>query len=345
MISGIRRRAFIGATGAAVISSTAGAQTVEVVGAGTSFMTTRMKLWIRQVQRSITATFIYDGMGDDDGLNKLLSRDADFMTTDQPLTDERLKESNLFQFLIGYGGLAPIVSLPGIASDQLTLTGDLLAGLYTGAIRKWNDPRIAAINAGVQLPDLDVRPFHLGTPNRPMLSITYHFTQYLLATNPDWRAKYGAAITKRWAVGSMVPYMEAMADNIRAVPGGIGYMPSGRAKVENMTTVQLRNAAGRTVAASYEAVAATVTRASAGAPAGTVTSLINPLGDEVWPIVLPSYVVLPRKPRSPAHGAAVSALFKHIMTKGAPVAERMACVHANPEEQASALILLEQTSG
>lgn len=340
----IRRRSLMAVSAMTVIGGAARADDRDITGAGTAFVTARVKLWIRQVQRSIKANFVYEGIGNHNGLSKLLANEADYTTTDLPLSEEKLAEAGLYQFLIGYGGLVPIINVPGIASEQLVLNGEILAGFYGGVIKKWNDPKIAALNAGVTLPDLDVRPFHLGAPGAAMQSITHHFTQYLLATNPDWRAKYGPVITKRWAVGSMVPIMETMADNILAIPGSIGYMPAGRAKAERMVMVKLPNAAGKLVTGSFDAVSATVARAS-GAGTGGVPNLINLPGPDSWPIVLPSYAVLPRQPKNPERAALVAAFFKNAITNGGPVSERLACVHPRPDEQAAALKLLEQMTG
>lgn len=343
----LRRRAVLATLGLAgsmlAVPSGLSAQDRPILGSGTVFVALRMRLWLRQAQRMLDIPIDYEGIGAGAGMNKLLAGEAEFSTSDLPLSDDQLAEAGLIQIPLGYGGLVPVVNVPGIGADELVLDGPVMAGIYAGAIKKWNDPKIAAINGAVKLPDVDIRPIHLGAPTGAIYTVTYHFTQFLLATNPEWRAKYGPAITKRWAVGSSTPTLEAMKETMSILPGGIGFMPAGRAKAEKMASVKLKNAAGKTVSASTASVAATVTQASDGGKKPvTLASLLNPPGDEIWPIVVPSYVTLPKTPKDEARGKTLRKFLRNVVEKGEGVSERSDCVHVLPVEQAAALKLLEQ---
>ncbi len=353
MINNIQRRRFLitGAmTGAAGLllsgSRTARGQNAPIIGAGTLFVALRMKLWLAEAPATPGLTIGYEPIGAGRGLNKLLRGDADFAATDLPTPDQKLAEANLLQIPLGKGGLAIVVNVAGITANQIQLNGELLAGIYSGAIKNWNDPKIAAVNPSLKLPDLDIRPLHVGDPSGSLYTMTYHFTQYLLATNADWRAKYGAAITKRWAVGSMVPDLNNMGDNIRTIPGSIGYMPIGRARADQHTTVKLKNADGVVIAPSGAAVKAAAIRAADAEKGGAFpTSLVNLPGAESWPIVIPSFALIPRTPKDPARGDAVLAFFRYVVGNGEGVSTQTDCAHLTKAQQGVALQLLNKTTG
>ena len=128
-----------------------------------------MRRWLELVPAALAVKASYDPIGSGNGRNKVLAGDVDF------------------------GGIVCAVNLPGMTDNQFRLTGALLAGVYAGTGKKWNDPQIVAANPGVALPDMDIHPVSQGTPNGPMPGITSNFTQYLLATNQDWRDKFGPA--------------------------------------------------------------------------------------------------------------------------------------------------------
>ena len=104
----------------------------------------------------------YEAIGSHEGLAQVVSRQVDFAATASPLSAPRLRERNLLQFPCMICPVAFVVDLPGLAKDQLRLTGETIADLYLGKITKWNDPRLAQHNPGLRLPNLAVTPVHRG---------------------------------------------------------------------------------------------------------------------------------------------------------------------------------------
>ena len=299
-------------------------ETITISGAGSSFIGRLVKQWTDQMPAGQSIKVIYDPAGSGNGRNRVLAGDVDFAASDEPMDPQKLALGRLIQFPVSFGGIVPVVNIPGVASNQLVLTGELLAKIYAGEIKTWNDPRIAAINAGVALPALDIKPLSQGTARGAISSgTTYAFTQYLLATNADWREKYGPEITKRWAVGSMVASAEFMVETMKTLEGSIGYVAVGQAVDKNLAAVRLKNKSGKTVAASSDSLAAAVSHVDWAKTKGLVPHLIDVAGDSSWPIAVATYALVPETPRDKAHGDAVRAFFKFVLDSGEKAAAQL----------------------
>ena len=306
------RRALLGAAGWLLVNSTAkAAGATSIFGAGSSFIDPVMRRWLGLVPDSLAVRAAYDPVGSGNGRNKILAGDVDFGASDEPMAADQLANGGLVQFPLVFGGIVCAVNLPGLAVNRLRLTGTLLGGIYAGAIKKWNDPKIVAVNPGVALPDVDIHPVSQGTPNGPMPGTTFNFTKYLLATNRDWRDKYGPAITKRWAVGSMVESNAFMVETLKVLPGSIGYMSFGEAAKAHVTTVAMINKAGQAVDATAAALAAATEQADWTKAPNLVVDLLDLPGDRSWPIVIATYALLPKKPKKNAE--ALRSFFRFII--------------------------------
>ncbi len=339
----IGRRALLGATGGWFMASSIAkaAEPTPIAGAGSSFVEPVMRRWIKALPAALGVEASYEPNGSSKGRNAVLAGDVDFGMSDEPMPDDKLVTGNLVQFPLAFGALVCVVNIPGIEENQLALTPSVLAGIYAGAIKKWNDPRIVAINSSIKLPDLDIRPVSEGTPAGAMSGSTYNFTQYLLATNQDWRDKYGPAITKRWAVGSMVANNTYMTETVGLLSGSIGYVPLGLAAKNKMATVLLRNNAGKAVAATSASIAAAVGHADWAHTPNLVTNLLNLPGDEAWPITVATYALVPK---SSKHPEAMRNFLRFVITKPEVVA-RVYAAAMPPELATVALAKLGISAG
>ena len=306
------------------------AETMTLQGAGSSFIRPVMQRWVASVPETAGLSATYKAVGTSVAQSAVMAGEIDFAAIELPLPAKALADGDLMQFPVAFGALVCVVNLPGIGRDQLQLTGQLLGAIYSGTIKTWDDPKIAAVNPGVTLPNLPIAPLRLDTPAGTVFSTTYTFTQYLLATNPDWRAKYGAEVPRRWAVGSMTDGSEALAETLKVVPGSIGYMALGAAMASGATTVKLRNKSGRAVAASMESLRAAVDRVDWSKTPDMVPSLLDLEGEGTWPLVLTSYALLQRHPKDAARGAAVRRLIDFFVVHGAESAAKYASVALTP---------------
>lgn len=299
-----------------------------------------MERWIKEMPPSLGVNAGYSAIGTGTAQSRVLSGDLDFAAMEIPMPAHKLEAGRMVQFPVALGALACVVNLPGIQDGQLQLTGILLADIFSGAIKKWNDARIAEVNPGATLPEMDIRPVSLGEPSGAVYSTTFAFTQYLLATNAEWREKFGPTVTRRWAVGSMVTSSEAMAEVLTSLPGSIGYVPLGTAVSSGLQTVTLRNRNGQAVRVNAASLAATVTRVDWERTPNLVADLIDLPGEGVWPLVLATYALISGEPRDKAKAEAVRAFFKFAVCEGADGASQANAAPLPPAARARVLALM-----
>jgi phosphate transport system substrate-binding protein len=162
----LSRRAFcsVSATGWLLRARAAQAAKTAIAGGGSSFSKTIVQAWIDALPGALDLEASYKVMGTGVAQTRILSSDIDFAAVELPMSDQMLGNGQILQFPVACGALACVVNLPGLAADELRLNGVLLAGIYGGTIRSWSDPRIAAANPGLTLPDLPIMPLRLDLP-------------------------------------------------------------------------------------------------------------------------------------------------------------------------------------
>ncbi len=291
----------------------------ELVGAGGSTIRPIMAGWQELQKKTLDLNVVYQAIGSPSGTTKILAGIVDFAILEIPLTDEQLATGNLYQFPLSFAAIVFVVNIPGVASNQLQLTGQLLGGIYSGAIKKWSDPKIAEANPTLKLPDIDIRPLNHAEPGSAMLGDTIAVTSYLLAANADWRAKFPDGISKRWAVGSMVTTGETMTESLKAIPGSIGYLPLGAATSSKLAIVAKRDGSGKTVIANPDSLRAAVAAIDWSKTSSRVGRLVDLPGEGVWPLVIASYGIVPRDLKNKPIGPTLRAFFKFVLTDGAEV--------------------------
>lgn len=155
----------------------------DITGAGSSFAAPIYQAWGDGAKSATGVSLNYQSVGSSAGQNLVTAHAVDFGASDAPMADSKLTSAALYQFPTVIGGIVPIVNVPGIASNQLKLTGAVLADIYLGKISNWNDPKIAALNPGVSLPDVAIAPVHRADGS----GTTFVFTSYLTKMSADWK--------------------------------------------------------------------------------------------------------------------------------------------------------------
>ncbi|MGZ3267977.1 MAG: phosphate ABC transporter substrate-binding protein PstS, partial [Croceibacterium sp.] len=169
----------------------------QITGAGSTFVYPVLSAWSSTYSQSGKANVNYQSIGSGGGIAQIKAATVVFGATDKPLDSKELTASGLAQFPIVIGGIVPVTNISGVTPGQLKLTGPLLADIYSGKIKKWNDPAIVKINAGVKLPDAAITAVHRSDGS----GTTYNFTHYLGQVSPSWKAKAGEGTTVNWAGG------------------------------------------------------------------------------------------------------------------------------------------------
>ncbi|MDR2129178.1 MAG: phosphate ABC transporter substrate-binding protein PstS [Burkholderiaceae bacterium] len=275
-----------GAAATAMALSGFAAQAQSVTGAGASFPAPLYSKWAAEYNRATGAKVNYQSVGSGAGLKQIEAKTVDFGASDMPLKDEDLAAKGLVQFPTVVGGVIPVVNIEGVKPGQLKLTGPVLADIYLGKISKWNDPAIAALNPGLNLPGQAIAVVRRADGS----GSTFGLTNYLSQVSPEWKAKVGEGTAVNWPTGAGGKGNEGVAAFVGKLPNSIGYVEYAYVKQNNMTYTQLQNAAGKFVSPSDTSFKA----AAAGADwSRTFYQILgNKPGDESWPITSATFILM-----------------------------------------------------
>lgn len=305
-------KVLVAALGCAVASPAVAQQ---ITGAGATFPAPLYQKWGEAARGAIGVELNYQSIGSGAGQTQIRNRTVDFGASDAPMAEAQLREANLLQFPAVMGSLVAIVNVPGVAENQLKLTGEVLADIYLGKITKWNDAKLAELNPGVSLPNLAVAPVYRADGS----GTTYVWVSYLAAVSPEWKSKVGVGTSVRFPAGTGARGNEGVAGTVRNTRGTIGYVENAYATQNKLATVQLRNKEGAFVSPTPEAFLAAARNADWSAP-NFAADLINQPGAESWPIVSPTFVLLPKDAKEPARTAAVVKFFDWAYSNGGAMA-------------------------
>ena len=233
-------------------------------------------------QKFSQVTVNYQSVGSGAGIQQLTAKTVDFGASDVPMSSKELDAAGgpdkvvQIASTLGTEGLA--YNLQGVATGQLKLTPDTIAGIFLGTIKKWNDPALAADNSGVSLPDKAIQVVHRSDGS----GTTYIFTDYLSSVSADWKSKVGKGKSVNWPVGQGAKGNEAVATTVKNTPGAIGYVELAYILQTNMTQASLKNKDGNFVVPSPEG--ATVAASQYLAINPSQFSIVNAPGKNSAPI-------------------------------------------------------------
>lgn len=257
---------------------------VDLTGAGATFPYPLYSKWFSDYANKAGIRINYQSIGSGGGIRQLSEGTVDFGATDGPMTDEELSKAKggaIMHFPTVLGAVAIAYNLPGFQGG-LRLSGPVIAEIFLGKVKKWNDPKIAGLNPGVALPATDILVVHRSDGS----GTTYVFSDYLSAVSPSWANGPGRGKDVAWPTGLGGKGNEGVAGQIKQIPGAIGYVELAYAKQNNLPVASVRNSAGAFVAPSIEAV----TAAAAGVGAQLAPdsdyriSIVNSPGANSYPI-------------------------------------------------------------
>ena len=287
----------------------------ELTGAGATFPAPLYSKWASEYNKASGNKVNYQSIGSSGGIKQITAKTVDFGASDMPLTPEELNEKGLVQFPTVIGGVVPVVNLPGIQPGQIKLTGDLLAKIYLGSIKKWDDKAIADLNAGLKLPSQDIGVIRRADGS----GTTFIFTNYLAKVSSEWKSKVGEGTTVKWPAGLGGKGNEGVSAFVTRLPGSIGYVEYAYAKQNKLTHVQLQNADGKFVQPSDTAFKA----AAAGADwkNSFYEILTNQKGADTWPISGATFILMYKQQDSAAKASEVLKFFNWAYANGDKMAD------------------------
>jgi phosphate transport system substrate-binding protein len=293
----MKTKMFLGVLGCALSLLTAApafAQDASIKGAGSSFAKPLYDAWSSNFPQGKNAVS-YAAVGSGVGINRFQNQQVDFGGSDVAMNDEQIAEtrgnnSDILQIPTAYGGIVITYNLPGL-KGALNLSGDLLAQIYLGNIRMWNDPRLTAANPSLANVNYPIITFHRGDSS----GTTYGFTNYLTATSKDWRNNNQANFATTWPVGDGKGGNGAVVDAVIANPYSIGYADYNYVVAKKLPMASLRNSTGNYVQPSLETIREAVTNAAAASSGADLRfNLIDASGARSYPLVTATYVIVHR---------------------------------------------------
>ena len=253
----------------------------------------------------------YVTLDTDRSIGEISNGSGDFGGGDIPLTPEQRSHGNLVELPILIIGVVPVYNLPG-PPQQLRFTGDLLAQIYLGHVKKWNAPQIAQLNPEASLPDLPIKVLYR-TPGK---GTNYIFSEFLSKSNAEFRAKVGRSMAPPWPVGSAAERATDMVDRVANEAGTLGFVSLEYAREKNISAGEVRNAAGKFVKASPESLMAACAAVEAPQWDKFTVSLTNAPGADSYPIASFSWIYLPQTAVDRRRRGALIDLMQWMFTDG-----------------------------
>ena len=245
-----------GQTEGAAAGSAAPRARVELLGAGATFPAPLITAWADEY-RDITrgaVTVNYQSIGSGGGVRQFMEQTIMFGATEAHLNDANMDLSRqntgglAFNMPITLGDVVPTYNLPGV-TQQLVFNPETLAGAFLGEITRWNDPRIAALNPGVNLPNLPIAIAHRSDGS----GTTNIWTNYLTKVSPTWAAQIGFGSSVNWPVGTGGNGNEGVAGIVQSTPGALGYNSLVYAVLNDIAYGAVINSSGNTIRPSLQA--------------------------------------------------------------------------------------------
>jgi len=286
------------------------AQAQDITGAGATFPAPLYAKWADAYNKATGIKVNYQSVGSGAGINQIKAKTVQFGASDMPLKDEQLAEAGLFQFPTAIGGVVPVINLKGIEPGSMRLTGAVIADIYLGKIKRWNDPAIVALNPKLALPDQDITVVRRSDGS----GTTFIWTNYLSKVNPEFKTTIGEGTAVNWKVGAGGKGNEGVSAMVRQLPGTLGYVEYAYVKQTKMNWVNVQNAAGTWVAPTEDSFKA----AAAGADwnRSYFQILTNQSGRDTWPITGATFILVYAKPADPAKAQGVIKFFDWTFANG-----------------------------
>ena len=256
---------------------------VDLTGAGATFPYPLYSKWFNDYAAATGVRINYQSIGSGGGIRQLSEGTVDFGASDSPMKDEDIAKAKgpVMHFPTVLGAVAVTYNLPGVTTP-LKLSGAAIADIFAGRITKWNDAKLKALNAGVNLPGTDILVVHRSDGS----GTTFVFTDYLATVSPAWASGPGRGKEVSWPVGLGGKGNEGVAGQVKQTPGSIGYVELAYAKQNQLPFASIQNASGNFIAPSPDGMTAAAAAIAEKLPANTDyrLSIVNAAGANAYPI-------------------------------------------------------------
>ena len=297
-----------------ILGASLAAQTQQINGAGATFPFPIYSKWFSEYNKKFPNIQInYQSIGSGGGIRQLTAQTVFFGATDGPMTNDQLLSApgKILHFPTVLGAVVPVYNVDGVGAE-LKFTGQVLAGIFLGTISKWNDPLLAKLNPGVNLPASDITVVHRSDGS----GTTYIFADFLAKVSPEWKKRVGISTALNWPVGLGGKGNEGVAGLVKQTPGSIGYVELIYALQNKISYGSVQNMAGKFVRATVEAVTAAAAAAETQMPPDFRVSIANAPGEAAYPIASFTWLLFYENPKDKAAARTMVEFMRWALTEG-----------------------------
>ena len=283
--------------------SGSGSGSVSLQGAGATFPNPLYQKWLSEYgHRYPNVRIDYQSIGSGGGIKQLKDQTVDFGASDAPMKDEDLKSApgEIVHIPTVLGAVVITYNLTGI-NQPLRFSQEVLADIFLGKIKKWNDPKIVADNSGVPLPGNDITVVHRSDGS----GTSAVFTDYLSKVSPEWKEKVGSGTSPSWPTGIGGKGNEGVTGQVKNTPNTIGYVELAYAVQNKLPVAQIKNSSGNYITPSIDAVTAAASGSAANTPEDLRVSITNATGPQAYPISSYTYILVYKNQKDAGKGKAL----------------------------------------
>ena len=280
-----------------------GSSSVALQGAGATFPAPLYQKWLSEYGNlHPNLKMDYQSIGSGGGIKQIKEQTVDFGASDAPMSDADLKSApgEIVHIPTVLGAVVITYNLEGM-KQPLRFSPEVIADIFLGKIKKWNDPKIAADNAGVTLPANDITVVHRSDGS----GTSAVFTDYLSKVSAEWKEKVGAGVSPSWPTGIGGKGNEGVTGQVKNTPNTIGYVELAYAAKNKLPAAHIKNAAGSFVEPSIDAVTAAAAASVANMPDDLRISITNAAGAQAYPISSYTYILVYKNQKDAGKGKAI----------------------------------------
>jgi phosphate transport system substrate-binding protein len=311
---------------AAAAAFSGAAFAVDITGAGATFPYPIYAKWADAYKKQTGVSMNYQSIGSGGGIKQITARTVDFGASDMPMQPADLEKHGLMQFPAVMGGVVPVYNIKGVDSGAMTLTGQQLADIYLGKIKKWNDAALAGNNPGVKLPNQAISVVHRSDGS----GTTFIFANYLSKVNADWKSTVGEGTSVRWPTGVGGKGNEGVANYVGRINGAIGYVEYAYAKQNKLKVAKMVNRDGKAVPPNDDTFKAAAAGADWKSAPGMALLLTDQPGAQSWPMTGATFILMHTTQARPENAKEVLKFFSWAYQNGGQMAAALDYVPMPP---------------
>jgi phosphate transport system substrate-binding protein len=293
----------------------------ETRGAGSTFVSPVMAKWSAAYKVKTGISVNYQSVGSGIGTSLIKKSAVDFGASDMPLKPADLEELGIAQFPLVIGGVVPVVHVDGIKPGEIRFSGQLLADIFLGKIRKWNDPQVQKINPDLKLPNMPITVVHRLDGS----GTTFNWSNYLSKVSADWKADVGEGTSVDWPLGLGGKGNDGVASLVALIPGSIGYLEYAYAlqKLDKISYGMVQNSAGNFVSPGADTFQAAAASADWRNAKDFFLVMTDAPGANAYPITATTFVLMHKRSKSPEGAAMAMDFLRWSLESGQSLAESL----------------------